>query len=132
MWMFGVDEKMNRFLLAMFVLTTLACGMTAPIPSSDGKLGSWQVLTPTPTPAPITSNLAESVFIVTADSLQIRPCPYKDDQTCPPYQYGFVAGDVVMGYCRYFEDGSVWLEFDGNKYAAVYFDEVWLMEGNCQ
>ena len=123
---------MTRLRYTILVISSaliLACGMTAPIPSSDGRLG---VKLPTATLAPITSNLAESVFIVTADSLQIRPCPYKDDQTCPPYQYGFVAGDVVMGYCRSFEDGSIWLEFDGNKYAAVYFDEVWLMEGNCQ
>ena len=110
----------------------LACGMTAPDPSSDGQTGSATVNMATHVNTPITSNLAESVFIVTADSLQIRPCPYKDDETCPPYQRGFVQGDVVMGFCRYFEDGSIWLEFDGQKYAAVYFDEVWLMEGNCQ
>lgn len=109
----------------------LACGVTAPVPSPEGQKGSATVSMATHANAPITNNL-ESVFVVTADSLQIRPCPYKDNETCPPYQRGFVTGDVVMGYCRYFEDGSIWLEFDGNKYAAVYFDEVWLMEGNCQ
>ena len=123
----------RRLGLSLLAVLTLACGMTAPIPSSDGQKGSASVNKEAHinTPAPITSNLAESVFIVTADSLQIRPCPYKDDETCPPYQRGFVTGDVVMGYCRYFEDGSIWLEFDGQKYAAVYFDGVYLMEGDC-
>ena len=122
---------MTRPLIALLVSVLIfGCGMTAPVPSSDGKKGSLSVVAEPTNYA--TLPVSEAVFVVIADSLQIRPCPYKDDETCPPHQYGFVAGDVVMGYCRTFEDGSIWLEFDGQKYAAVYFGGEWLMEGTCQ
>ena len=127
---------MNRFLLAMFVLTTLACGMMTPVPSG-GQLG---VKLPTATLAPITSNLAESVFIVTADSLHVRVFPQASARSVR----FLVAGDEVMGFCYKFdrdEDGvieEIWLGFERNpdgeptKFAAVLFDGEWLMEGNCQ
>lgn len=117
---------------AVVMLIILACGMTAPLPSSDGQKGSATVnmATHINTAVPVES-LLEAVFVVTADSLQIRPCPYRNDETCPPFERGFVAGDVVMGFCRTFEDGSIWLEFDGQKYAAVLFDGEWLMMGDC-
>lgn len=120
---------MRYFRYAFLLVIILGCGA----PVAVGRVGQKNFGDPTHinTAAP-TASLSEAVFIVTADSLQIRPCPYKDDLTCPPFERGFVAGDVVMGYCRTFEDGSIWLEFDGNKYAAVYFDEVWLMDGSCQ
>lgn len=118
---------------AVVMLIILACGMTAVPPSRDGQLGVKLSKTATHIDtSPTAPDVLESVFVVTADSLQIRPCPYRNDETCPPFERGFVAGDVVMGFCRTFEDGSIWLEFDGQKYAAVLFDGEWLMEGVCQ
>ena len=125
--------KIRILLAGIAWLTLIACGMTANIPPSDGQLPPQTVNTATPSQQIAPEVLiTESVFVVTADSLQIRPCPYKEDLTCPPFENGFVAGDVVMGYCRDFADGSIWLEFDGNKYAAIFYDGEWYMEGNCQ
>ena len=117
---------------ALVMLIILACGMTANMPPSDGQLPpDVNMATPSQQIAPEVL-ITESVFVVIADSLQIRPCPYKEDENCPPFENGFVQGDVVMGYCRDFEDGSIWLEFDGNKYAAIFYDGEWYMEGDCQ
>lgn len=127
----------RRLGLSLLAVLTLACGMTAPIPSSDGQLG---VKLPTATLAPITSNLAESVFVVTADSLHVRVFPQASARSVR----FLVAGDEVMGFCYKFdrdEDGvieEIWLGYERNSdgeptlYAAVYFDGVYLMEGNCQ
>ena len=131
---------MTRFPLALLVLTTLACGMTAPILSSDGQKGSATVNMATHVNTPITSNLAESVFVVTADSLHVRVFPQASARSVR----FLVAGDEVMGFCYKFdrdEDGvieEIWLGFERNpdgeptKFAAVLFDGEWLMEGNCQ
>lgn len=128
-----MKKNLKIFSFVMLSFSILACGMTAPVPSSDGQKGSYVSITATAiVSSPIPSYLpTESVFVVIADSLQVRPCPYKEDLTCPPFENGFVAGDVVMGYCRYFGE-NVWLEFDGNKYAAIFYDGEWYMEGNCQ
>lgn len=124
-----MTRKQYLFLVVLY-LTAVACGMTAPVPSSDGKKGSLSVVAEPTNYA--TLPVSEAVFVVIADSLQIRPCPYKEDLTCPPFEHGFVKGDVVMGYCKHFADGSIWLEFDGDKYSAIFYDNEWLMEGVCQ
>lgn len=127
-----------RYILPLISLPLiLACGMAAPIPSSDGQKGSATVNMATHVNTPITSNL-ESVSIVTADVLTVRVCPAQECQVAyrDGAEFYFHKGDPVMGACYRFVD-EIWLGFDfvngePTKFAAVLFDGEWLMEGNCQ
>lgn len=127
-------------LIILLALASLACGMTATIPSSDGHLGGNVSIaaTVTDTPKVTFSTEAESVFVVTADVLTVRVCPAQQCQVA--YRDGaewyLRRGDVVMGGCYTFGQ-EVWLGFDHNadgeptKFAAVLYDGQTFMKGNC-
>ena len=125
---------MNRLYIALLVSSALiyACGTTATLPASDGKIGVIpQTITQTPisTPEIIHDNLG----VVVVDSLTVRVCPAQECQVA--YKDGkewyLLRGEAVMGNCYTFQDGSIWLEISG-RYAAVVFEGERYINGVCQ
>jgi len=120
--------------LALALLLTIACGMTAPVPSSDGKIASRdvpQIATSAVTSLPISY---EEVGVVIADALNVRPCP-EDSEACPPLGH-LNKGDAVMGACYQF-GADWWLGFDRvdeqpTRWIAVVFDGKRYVRGVCE
>lgn len=124
-------------LIILLALASLACGMTATIPPSDGRIGSWREVS---TATAIVDTTHEVVFLVVVDSLHIRTATNQDAPST-----GFLVRDMaVMGTCYKFdrnEDGiieEIWLGFDRNPdgeptlFAAVLFDGEAMMQGDCE
>lgn len=120
---------MNRILI-LLALATIACGMTAPAPSSGGKMGSMDMQVSTATAVIDTpfSDSTEEIGRVIADALTIRSAPDAESASL-----GYLhRGDAVMvGGCVRFNNGDVWAELDGH-YIAVLFEGQEFVEGVCE
>ena len=107
-----------------------ACGMTAPVPSPDGKMGSMDMQASTANAVIDTpfSESTEEIGRVIADALTIRSAPDAESASL-----GYLhRGDAVMvGGCVRFNNGDVWAELDGH-YIAVLFEGQEFVEGVCE
>ena len=107
----------------------LACGMTATLPSSDGKTGSIKkASTATAVIDTLPVELStEEIGRVVVDALTVRAEPDAESASLGYLDYGDA---VLVSGCVRYENGDVWAELGGH-WIAVLFGGERFVEGVC-